>query len=94
MSEKEGLSTGQALVAFLSGAAIGSVITFLTAPTSGKEAREKIVGVVKTTRDEMTRIPPALKDAYLKASEAAKSAFMETYKKEADKKEIKKIDIG
>lgn len=94
MSEKEGLSTGQVLVAFLSGAAMGSIVTLLTAPTSGKEAREKIAGAVRTTRDEMTRIPPALKDAYLKASEAAKSAFMETYRKEADKKEIKKIDVG
>lgn len=92
MSERDGLSTGQAVVAFLSGAAIGSVVTLLTAPTSGREARERIAGAVKTTRDEMGRIPPALRDAYSKASEAAKEAFMETYNKEAEKKGLDSSD--
>ncbi len=94
MSEREGLSTGQVFVAFLSGAALGSVITLLTTPTSGREARDKIMGAVRTTRDEVTRIPPALRDAYTQASEVAKQAFLETYHKETAKKEKEKKSAG
>jgi gas vesicle protein len=82
MSTERDFSTGQFVVAFLSGAAVGAVVTLLTAPQSGRKTRQQIAGAARTARDEMGRIPPAIKDAYLKASDAAKEAFSETYRKE------------
>jgi gas vesicle protein len=88
MSDRD-FSTGHFLVAFMSGAAVGAVVTLLTTPQSGPETRRQIAGAINTARDEMTRIPPALRDAYGKAAEAAKRAFAETYHQETEQKAIK-----
>lgn len=67
----------QVLLAFLTGAAVGAGVALLTAPRSGADTRQWITDSMATRRDEISRLPPALRAAYDAATEAAKAAYKE-----------------
>lgn len=72
-------SGGQVFLAFLGGAAVGALVGLLTAPSSGQELRERVVTTARRRKDEIARIPSAVRAAYTEAAEAARNAFMEAY---------------
>ena len=74
MSETNGYSGGQLLLAFLGGAASGAAVALLTAPRSGAETRQLIGGAASSGKDAVKRIPEAGRSA----ASAAKEAFSET----------------
>lgn len=45
-----------AIIAFVSGAAIGAIAALLLAPTNGSQAREKLSGLGETAADKMKRL--------------------------------------
>ncbi len=77
MSEANRYSGAHILIAFLAGAAAGAAVAYLTAPRSGRELREDLRGWAGDVREKAVRVPHAFRAAYSKASEAAKTAFVE-----------------
>ena len=77
MSESNRYSGAHILIAFLAGAAAGAAVAYLTAPRSGRELREDLKGWAGDVREKAVRVPHAVRAAYSKASEAAKTAFVE-----------------
>jgi gas vesicle protein len=59
----------------LGGAAIGATAALLTAPTSGREARRKLKQLSGDLAHKVSRVAPAMQEAYRKASLAGKEAF-------------------
>ena len=80
MSNNDGFSSGHLLLAFLGGAAAGATIAYLTAPRSGAETRQKIAESLAAKREEIARLPPALRAAYDAATAAAREAYAESLK--------------
>ena len=72
------------LLAFLGGAVVGAAAAFLTTPFSGTELRDQVLKTMREKQSEMQRIPPALRDAYTSAAEAARVAFTATYNEQTD----------
>jgi gas vesicle protein len=66
------------LLTFLVGAATGAAVALLTAPQSGRDTRRKLMHLGEELADRAAHVPPALKAAYLRASEAGKEAFLRT----------------
>jgi gas vesicle protein len=66
------------LIAFLAGAAAGAAVALMTAPKAGSETRDTLKHWAKDAQSTMERVPTALKDAYDKATVAAKEAFTES----------------
>ncbi len=60
---------------FLGGAAIGATAALLTAPTSGRETRRKLKQLSGDLAHKVSRVAPAIQEAYKKASVAGKEAF-------------------
>ncbi|MFH2008217.1 MAG: YtxH domain-containing protein [bacterium] len=81
MSHHDGYSGGHLLLAFLGGAAAGAAIALLTAPRSGAETRQMIAGSIAAKRDEIARLPPALRAAYEAATAAARDAYKQSLEK-------------
>lgn len=77
MSERNGYSGTQVLLAFLAGAITGASAALLSAPQSGSETRGAIRGWAHDAGAKATRLPEALRNAYREASRAAKQAFNE-----------------
>jgi gas vesicle protein len=77
MSDSHRYGGAHLLIAFLAGAAAGAVAAYLTAPRSGRETRENLKEWAGDVRGKAARVPHAVREAYSKASEAAKSAFVE-----------------
>ena len=77
MSESNRYGGAHLLIAFLAGAAAGAAVAYLTAPRAGRELREDLKGWAGDVREKATRVPHAVREAYSKASEAAKTAFVE-----------------
>lgn len=71
-------NSAHVLLAFLGGAAVGAGVAFLTAPRSGTDTRQWISENLATSRDDISRLPPALRAAYDAALEAAKTAYKES----------------
>lgn len=69
------LNSAHLMLAFLGGAAIGAGFAYLTAPRSGAETRQWITDNVATRREEIAKLPPALRAAYDASVEAAKAAY-------------------
>jgi gas vesicle protein len=65
------------LIAFVAGAAAGAGVAYLTAPGSGRETRDNLRGWAGDVREKVGNVPHAVRHAYAKASEAAKTAFAE-----------------
>jgi gas vesicle protein len=75
--EYRGFSFGQVFIAALTGAAAGAAVAYFTAPAAGTESRRRIRAAVDETKNEVARVPEALR----KATEAARDAFVETLAK-------------
>lgn len=92
-TEREGLGFSNMFLAFVSGAAAGAALAFFTAPRSGAESR-RLVGegfrdrstrLAAAARDRtasISRLPPAVRQAYNAGAIAAKEAFAEAYQDE------------
>lgn len=78
MSNNDGFTSGQMLLAFLGGAAVGAAVGYLTAPRPGTETRQLISDAISTKRQEIASLPPAVRAAYEAASSAAKDAYKES----------------
>jgi gas vesicle protein len=70
-------TSAHVMLAFLTGAAAGAAVAFLTAPRSGADTRQWITDSMASRRDEIGKLPPALRAAYDAATEAAKDAYRE-----------------
>jgi YtxH-like protein len=75
----ESRSTTGLVLAFLAGAVSGAVVALLTAPRSGRETRDRIKELARDAAGNGIRVPPALNDAYSRAAEAARRAFVEAF---------------
>jgi gas vesicle protein len=79
MSEESYRTSGINLVcAFLVGAAAGAAVAYLTAPSSGRETRERLKDWTSNAGQRATRLPRAVGEAYSRAARAAKDAFNES----------------
>jgi gas vesicle protein len=77
MSQNNGVGAGTVLLAFLAGAAVGGIVALLYAPQSGEKTRQKLLEFGDDTRDTVSRVPHAMREA----ERAAVSTFTETLKK-------------
>ena len=71
------------LIAFLTGCAAGAAVALLTAPQSGRETRDQIRTWGRDIGSKASRVPGAVKDAYSRASIAAKEAFVDAFEKQS-----------
>jgi len=83
MSETNGYSTGQVLLAFVAGALTGAGVALLSAPQSGRETRGAIQAWTRETGVKAARLPDALHHAYREAARAAGKAFNEAMARSA-----------
>ena len=58
-----------AIIAFVSGAALGGIAALLLAPTAGSEVREKLAGLSETAAEKMKRLA---REAKFKATSRSK----------------------
>jgi gas vesicle protein len=77
MSDTNRYGGAHLLIAFLAGAAAGAAVAYLTAPRSGRETREQMKGWADDVRGKAVRVPHAVREAYTKATDAAKTAFVQ-----------------
>ena len=84
MSEGNGYSSGQILLAFLAGALTGAGVALLSAPQSGSETRGAIQAWTRETGGKAARLPDALQHAYREAARAAGKAFSESMARRAE----------
>jgi hypothetical protein len=70
------------ILAFALGAAAGAVAALLTAPQSGRETRRRLRNLAEEAAGEAARIPPALGEAWARATRAARDAFVGTLEAE------------
>jgi len=74
MTERQGFTGGQVLIAAAGGALIGAVVALLLAPRTGAELRSKIKDLAATSKEKMNRAPKAFGEA----TDAAADAFVRT----------------
>ena len=86
MNGNDGFSSGQMLLAFIGGAAVGATVGYLTAPRSGAETRQLISDGIAAKRQEIASLPPAMRAAYDAATTAAKQAYKDTLAEQSGKK--------
>ena len=84
MNESNSYSGVHVVLAFLAGALVGTSVALLSAPQSGSETRGAIGGWARDTGGRATRLPSALKNAYHRATDAAKRAFNEALSERAE----------
>lgn len=77
MSEDNGYSGAQIVLAFLAGAVTGTCVALLAAPQAGRDTRGAIRGWTRDAGGKATRLPEALRGAYREAVRAASQAFTE-----------------
>jgi gas vesicle protein len=77
MSEENGYSGVQIVLAFLAGAVTGTCVALLAAPRSGSETRGAIREWSREAGGKAVRLPEALRHAYRDATRAAGKAFNE-----------------
>ena len=65
--------SGHIVLAILGGAVAGAAVALLVAPQSGRETRHQLGGYFETTKDKVSRIPEALRNA----GHAAKETMVE-----------------
>ena len=87
MSNRNGISGGQLILAFIAGAVTGAAVALLASPQSGPEVRESIKGWAHDAQGRASRVPEALRSAYTRASRAAKTAFKKELDRESDSSE-------
>jgi gas vesicle protein len=69
-------NTGRITMLFLAGAATGAAVALLTAPQSGQETRRKLKRATDNLIKQASRVGPAIQQAYQRATEAGKEAFV------------------
>jgi gas vesicle protein len=69
---------GGMLLAFLGGAAVGSLLAVLFAPRSGPETRRRIAELAEDSKERAGRVPLAVREA----KTAAVTAFSEALKQQ------------
>ena len=72
MTEREGFTGGQLLIAAAAGAVIGAAVALLLAPKTGAELRSKIKDLAATSKEKLSRVPKTFGDA----ADAARDAFV------------------
>lgn len=70
---------GSVLFAFLTGAAVGAAVAYLTAPGSGREIREGVRRSLRGGYDRATSLPEAVRRAASQAGRAARETFLREY---------------
>ena len=80
MTETRGFNGLQLLIAFVTGAATGAAVAYLTAPRTGKETRQALQVWARDARSKASRIPPAVRDAVERGTHAGKEAFAKSYR--------------
>ena len=80
MTDTRGFGGSHLLIAFVTGAAAGAVMAYLTAPRSGKETREALQSWAQEARNKAGRLPHAMGQAVERATNAGKDAFAESYR--------------
>jgi gas vesicle protein len=65
------------IIAFLAGAAAGAAVALLTAPQAGSETRDTVRGWARDAHGRVEKIPMAVREAYGRATTAARDAFVE-----------------
>ena len=78
MSNNDHFTPGHLLLAFLGGAAAGAAVAYLTAPRSGAELRQSISDSYSKKRDEVARLPTALRAGYNAGTAAARESFADS----------------
>ena len=78
MNSDNGVSGAQLMLAFLAGAVTGAAVALLATPQSGQQARESLKGWAHDAQGKATKVPVAVRQAYSRASAAAKEAFNES----------------
>ena len=78
MNEIHRSSPAALFLAFLAGAVAGAAVALLTAPQSGRETRDRLKDLAKDAAGKAARVPPSLHEAYARAAQAAREAFIET----------------
>jgi gas vesicle protein len=79
MTETRGFNGLQILIAFVTGAAAGAAVAYMTAPRTGKDTRAALQGWAKDARNKASRIPQAVRDAVDRGTQAGKEAFAQSY---------------
>jgi gas vesicle protein len=79
MTQTRSFSGVHLLTAFITGAAAGAAVAFITAPRSGKETREALQVWARDVRGKAVRIPHAVGQAVERAARVGKEAFSESF---------------
>lgn len=79
MADERGTSTATVVLAFLSGAALGSVAALLLAPQSGRESRKQLRGYARRAEDQLRELAGRAGEVFDEAVEEGKE-FVETRK--------------
>ncbi|MCC7196085.1 MAG: YtxH domain-containing protein [Gemmatimonadaceae bacterium] len=79
MSDRNGYSGADLLLAAAAGAAVGAIAALLLAPRSGRETRERIAGLVDGAKARAENLPLAVRAG----AAAAREAFVEAMDKQA-----------
>ena len=80
-------SRGGLLLAFTGGMVAGAAAALLTAPRAGKDTRRLIGQTAQRQKEAVSRIPKALREAYVAGSEAAASAYTESLEHQSNGKQ-------
>jgi gas vesicle protein len=76
-NERANGSSGNFLVAFLSGAALGALAGVLLAPGSGSENRKKLRGYIEKGKDSLRQLGEKAEEAFEETTSIAKEAANE-----------------
>jgi gas vesicle protein len=83
MNETDRTSGAALILAFLAGAAAGAAAALLTAPRTGRETRKRIRAMTREAADRAAGVPAVLDNAYARAAEAARAAFVQALNQES-----------
>jgi gas vesicle protein len=72
---RSGYGAGSIFTAFILGAVTGAVITYLTSPESGAEARERIKDVARKVGKGAAELPRRWEESWNRATDAARNAY-------------------
>jgi len=84
MSRDNGATGAQLMLAFLAGAVTGAAVAFLATPQTGAQTRESLRGWAHDAQDKAGRVPNAMRHAFSRASAAAREAFTDALRREAE----------